>query len=46
MEEPKGLKVIAERLNLSESTVSRLNDYRDISARTKRASVMRQTSGL
>ena len=36
MEEPKGLKVIAERLNLSESTVSRaLNDYRDISARTK-----------
>ena len=36
MEEPTGLKVIAERLNLSESTVSRaLNDYRDISARTK-----------
>ena len=37
MEEPKGLKVIAERLNLSESTVSRaLNNYRDISARTKK----------
>ena len=36
MEERRGLKVIAERLNLSESTVSRaLNDYRDISARTK-----------
>ena len=36
MEELRGLKVIAERLNLSESTVSRaLNDYRDISARTK-----------
>ena len=36
MGEPTRLKVIAERLNLSESTVSRaLNDYRDISSRTK-----------
>ena len=36
MEESTGLKVIAERLNLAESTVSRaLNDYRDISENTK-----------
>ena len=36
MGEPTRLKVIAERLNLSESTVSRaLNDYQDISSRTK-----------
>ena len=34
---PARLKVIAERLNLSQSTVSRaLNDYQDISDRTKR----------
>ena len=37
MGEPTKLKVIAERLNLSESTVSRaLNDYQDISVRTKK----------
>ena len=36
MGEPARLKVIAARLNLSQSTVSRaLNDYRDISDRTK-----------
>ena len=36
MGEPTRLRVIAERLNLSESTVSRaLNDYQDISSRTK-----------
>ena len=36
MGEPTRLKAIAERLNLSESTVSRaLNDYQDISAHTK-----------
>ena len=33
---PTRLKVIAERLNLSQSTVSRaLNDYQDISDKTK-----------
>lgn len=37
MGEPTKLKVIAERLNLSESTVSRaLNDYQDIASRTKK----------
>ena len=37
MGEPTRLKVIAERLNLSQSTVSRaLNDYQDISNRTKK----------
>ena len=36
MGEPARLKVIAERLNLSQSTVSRaLNDYQDISDQTK-----------
>ena len=36
MGEPTRLKAIAERLNVSESTVSRaLNDYQDISAHTK-----------
>ncbi|MEC7486100.1 MAG: LacI family DNA-binding transcriptional regulator, partial [Pseudomonadota bacterium] len=37
MGEPTKLKVIAELLNLSESTVSRaLNDYQDIASRTKK----------
>ena len=36
MGEPTRLKMIAERLNLSESTISRaLNNYNDISAETK-----------
>ena len=36
MGEPTRLKMIAERLNLSESTISRaLNNYKDISAETK-----------
>ena len=37
MSEPAKLKAVAERLNLSQSTVSRaLNDYRDIALDTKR----------
>ena len=37
MGEPTKLKMIAERLNISQSTVSRaLNDYQDISNRTKK----------